>query len=426
MRVAESRQDARGVDPLTDTPPTSASVPDDRRRSAVAVLPFANLGGDLEQDYLAAGIAEELTTALARVRWFSVVGRASTLAYKDQAADPRRVGRELGVQYLLEGSVRQAAGCIRIVCQLVQAETGHQVWAERFEGSPENIFALQDRVAEAVAGAVEPNLERAEIERVRSKPTVSLTAYDLYLRSLPPFFAMTEEGCEEALALLRRATVLDAGFGLAKAQLVSCLTRRVERGWASPGDLEEGIRLAHEVLASNGADPLVLVCVMYSFGLLARDAVGAFDIAQRALKLNPNSALVRGAAGLACAWACDPEASAAHFRRAIELSPCDPDLAFWTAGLARAELMAGRPENAVPLAEQAIGQMPKCVAAHRLLIAALSHLGRHRDASAAVARLQNTVPSLTFFSAETFRSMYRDQGFANMLIQAWRDAGLPE
>ena len=425
-RMDAPQQKAVSAELVAAELPASAGTPGHPRRSALAVLPFANLSGDPEQDYFADGIMEELTTALSRVRWFSVVGRTSTLAYKGQVTDARRVGCELGVRYLLEGSVRQAAGRIRIACQLVEAETGHQAWAERFEGGLDDIFALQDRVAEAVTGAVEPGLERAEIERVRTKPTANLTAYDLYLRSLPAFFTMTEEGCGEALVLLRRATALDPGFSLAKAQLVSCLTRRVEQGWAAPGDREEGVRLAHEVLGASGADPLALVCVVYACGLLARDTVGAQDVAQRALKLNPNSALVQGAAGLTSAWACDPVVSAAHFRRAIELNPCDPDVAFWTAGLARAELMAGKPEEAVPLAERAIHQMSACVPAHRLLIAALSCLGLRDEASAAVDRLRAAVPSAAHVSAETFRRMYRNQGFAETLIRAWRKAGMPE
>ena len=421
-RIDQSGQDAD----LAATPTGEPAAPVGRRRSALAVLPFDNLSGDPEQGYFADGIMEELTTALLRVRWFAVVGRTSTLAYRGQAVDARRVARELCVGYLLEGSVRQAAGRVRIACRLTDAETGRQIWAERFEGGLEEIFELQDRVAEAVTGAVEPGLERAEIERVRSKPTANMTAYDLYLRSLPPFFTMTEEGCAEALALLRRAAALDPGFGLAKAQLVSCLTRRVEQGWARPGDREEGVQLAHDVLAANTADPLDLVCVVYAFGLLARDTASALDVARSALKLNPNSALVQGANGLAWAWACDPVASATHFRRAIELNPCDPDLGFWTAGLARAELMAGRPESAVELAEQAIRQMPACAPAYRLLIAALSCLDRRLEASAVVNRLRTAVPSAACFSAETFRLLYRDKHFANRLIRAWRDAGLPE
>ena len=237
---------------------------------------------------------------------------------------------------------------------------------------------------------------------------------------------MTEAGCEEASALLRRAAELDPGLGLAKAQLAACLTRRIERGWARPGDHDEAVRLARDVVEDSDADPIALVCAVYAYGLVAQDTASAFDIAQRALKLNTSSALAQATVGLTYAWAGDPVASAAHFTRAIELNPCDPEIAFWTAGLARAELMAGRPEGAVPLAEQAIRQMSKCVAAHRVLIAALSRLGRRGDASSAVDRLRATVPELVSFSAKTARHMYRDQCFAEMLIRAWRDAGLPE
>ena len=393
---------------------------------SLVVMPFANLSGDPAKDYIAVGITEELTTALARVRWFHVVAHRSAAAHGSSHVDVRRIGRGFGARYVLEGSVRQAGRSIRIGCQLIEAETGRHVWAERFQGGSDDIFALQDRVAEDVAGAVEPSLERAEIERVRTKPAASMTAYDLYLRALPPFFTRTEEGCAEALALLRRATALDPGFGLAKAQTVACLVQRVERGWASPGDREEGVRLAYDVLGLSGSDPLPLVCVVYAFGLLAQNTAGALDVARRALKLNLNSALVQGAAGLAAAWACDPAASAAHFRRALDLSPCDPDAAYWIAGVARAELMADRAAAAVPLAERAIREMPGCVAAHRILIAALFCLGRHREAEAAVDRHRAATPGIARFSAETIRQMYRDQDFANMLVQAWRNAGLPE
>ncbi len=391
---------------------------------SLLVMRLANLSGDPAEDYIAEGITEELTLALARVRWFHVLSHRSAPADQGDQRDMRRIGREVGVRYVLEGSVRRAAGRIRIACQLVEAETGHHVWAERFEDSPDDIFALQDRVAEAVAGAVEPSLERAEIERVRAMPTVNMTAYDLYLKALPPFFTRTEKGGEEALALLRRAVSLDPGFGLGKAQLVGCLVQRVEKGWACPGDREEGVRLAYEVLGSNGADPLTLVCIVYAFGLLAQDADSAFDVAQRALMLNPNSALVQGAAGLTSAWACDPATSKAHFSRALQLSPCDPDVAYWIAGLARAELMAGRLDEAIPLAERAIRELPACVPAHRLLIAALSCLGRPGEASAAVDRLRAAMPRAIGFSADVVRRMYCDQGFAEMLIRAWRDAGL--
>ena len=406
--------------------PGLAGLPINQQRSALAVLPFANLSGDPAQDYFADGIMEELTTALARVRWFSVVGRPSTLPYRGQSADARLVGRELGVRYLLDGSVRQVAGCVRIACKLLETDAGHQVWAERFEGGLDDIFALQDRVAEAVAGAVEPSLERAEIERVRTRPTASLGAYDLYLRALPSHFLRTEAGCAEAIALLRRAVALDSSFSLAKALLVGCLTQRVEQGWGGSADREEGVRLAHELLAANGADPLVLICVMYAVGLLAKDTAAAFEIARRLLKLNPNSALVQGAAGLAYAWACDSVASATHFRRAIELNPCDPDLPFWKAGLARAALMQGRPEAAIPLAEYAIAQLPACVPAYRLLIASLWYLDRRSEAFTAVKRMQAAAPGAARFSADAFRCMYRDQDFAEKLIQAWREAGLPE
>ena len=405
-------------------PSRSAEMPS--RRSALAILPLVNLGTGPEQEYFADGMTEELTIALTRVGWFSVIGGASTRAYKGQATTSLQVGRELQVRYVLSGSVRQAHARVRISCQLVEAETGHHVWAERFEGSLADVFALQDRVADAVASAVEPGLERAEIDRVRTRPTKDLTAYDLYLRSLPPFYTSTEVGCAEAVALLRRATALDPGFDLAKAQLVGCLTVRVEQGWANPGEREEGIRLAREVSLNCGKDPLALVGAVYAFGILAHDRAAALDVARRALRLNPNSALVQGAAGLAYAWECDPVTSGAQFTRAINLNSYDPDLAYWVTGLARVELMARRPENAVRLAEQAIRHKASCVPAYKVLVCALSNLGRVGEAASLVGRLRAAVPKAAHFSAALTRQMYRDQAFAELLIGGWRKAEMPE
>src|SRR3712207_5214 len=197
----------------------------------VVVLPFANMTGDPGQEYFADGVTEDLTTALSHLRWFAVISRSSAFTYKGRAVDVRQVGRELGVGYVLEGSVRKAGGRVRITAQLCEAETGRHVWAERFDGDLADIFELQDRVTEAVVGAIEPSLRLAEVERVRSRPAESLTAYDLYLRALPQRF-LTREGNDEALRLLRRAIALDPGFVAAKGALAGLHTIRFAQGWA--------------------------------------------------------------------------------------------------------------------------------------------------------------------------------------------------
>src|SRR4029077_14202360 len=200
---------------------------------SVAVMPFQNLSGDPEQEYFADGMVEEIITALSRVRSFFVIARNSTFTYKGKAVDVKQVGRELGVRYVLEGSVRKAGGRVRITCQLIEAATNHHVWADRFEGSLEDVFNLQDSVTESIVGAIEPNLQLAEIERSVSKPTDNLTAYDLYLRSLPSAFMMTNEGYAQALNLLRRAIAIDSTYSLAKARAAQCYQRKCAALWGT-------------------------------------------------------------------------------------------------------------------------------------------------------------------------------------------------
>ena len=266
---------------------------------SLVVLPFANLGGDAAEDYFADGITEELTTALARVRWFHVVDRKTAFGYQGRHVDVRQIGRELGVRYALEGSVRRASGRLRISGQLVDAGTGRHVWADRFEGAAEDVFALQDAVAEAVAGAIEPTLKRAEIERARAKPAASLDAYDLYLRALPLRLRTTREDNDAALALLRRAMALDPGFAPAKALALHVHIQRANHGWDQPGERDEAIRLARDVLTAHGDDPSALASIVHVLGVFADDTAGALATARRALALNPHSAGVQTASGWA-------------------------------------------------------------------------------------------------------------------------------
>jgi TolB-like protein len=215
-------------------PPSAAAAdgaPPRSGRPMLVVLPFANMTGDAQQDYFADGMTEDLTTALSHARWFSVIARNSAFTYKGRAVDVRQVGHELGVGYVLEGSVRRAGGKVRISAQLCEAESGRHVWAQRFDGDLADIFDLQDRVVEAVAGAIEPSLRMAEVERIRPRPTESLGAYDLYLRALP-HRSSTCAGNDEVVRLLRRALALDPGFAAAKGLLAGQMVLRVTQGWA--------------------------------------------------------------------------------------------------------------------------------------------------------------------------------------------------
>lgn len=391
-------------------------------RASLVVLPFADPGGDPAQDYFAEAITEELTTALARVKWFHVV--APDAAFARPAADVREVGRALGVRYVLEGSVRRAGGRLRITGQLLEAATGRHIWVDRFEGAAEDVFALQDAVAEAVAGAVEPLLERAEIERVRAKPAGRLDAYELYLRSLPLRHRLTRDANDEAMALLRRAIALDPDFAPAKAHAVICIIQRAAQRWLVPGNLEEGARLAREACAAHGEDPRVLASAADGLGCLAYDLDGAQEAAMRAVALNPNSAWARYAAGWTNKWGGFPDAAIVHFQRALRLSPHDMDAPFGLAGLGYARLMQDSPAEALQFGERALRLMPAMAAGHRVVIAALDWLGRREDASAAALRFRGFVPNVR--AAGNFRQLYRDQAFAERVIRSYRDAGLPD
>lgn len=224
-------------------------------KPSLAVLPFQNMSGDPEQEYFADGVVEDIITALSRAGWFFVIARNSSFAYKGRSPDIRSVGRELGVRYVLEGSLRRAGGRVRITCQLIEAATGHHVWADRFEGDLADIFDLQDRITESVVGAIEPSLRRAEIARASAKPTASLDAYDLWLRAVQGYYQRTSGSLEDAVGLLQRALRLDPDFIRAKAWLGLVYATRVNDGSALPGERDAAIALGRDVVSSGTDDP---------------------------------------------------------------------------------------------------------------------------------------------------------------------------
>ena len=393
---------------------------------SLVVLPFANLGGDAAEDYFADGITEELTTALARVRWFHVIDRKTAFGYQGRHVDVRRIGRELGVRYALEGSVRRASGRLRISGQLVDAGTGRHVWADRFEGAAEDVFALQDAVAEAVAGAIEPTLKRAEIERARAKPAASLDAYDLYLRAMPLRLRTTREDNDAALALLRRAMALDPGFAPAKALALHVHIQRANHGWDQPGERDEAIRLARDVLTAHGDDPSALASIVHVLGVFADDTAGALATARRALALNPHSAGVQTASGWADIWAGNAESAIAHFRRAIRLSPHDISIGYAYGGLGFALLMAGQPAEALACAGAALRERPANSTGNRVKVAALHALGRREEAAAAARDYQAAIPGKAGVNEATIRKRVPDPDFADRFARALRESGLPD
>jgi TolB-like protein len=390
-------------------------------RPALAVLPFANLSSDAEQEYFSDGMTDELITQLSRARWFYVIARNSSFTYKGRAVDPRQVGSDLGVRYVLEGSVRRAAGRVRITCQLIDAETGHQLWAERFDGTLDDIFELQDRVAEAVAGAIEPSLQHAEIRRAQAKPTESLTAYDLLLRAMYWQRIWTIEGNEKALRLLRAAVQLDPEFALGKAQLANMTAFMTVNTWADEAIQEEGARYAREAVASSRDDPLALALAAHALAFYGADHSTARAAAARAQVLNPNSAVIAACAGWVYNFNSEPRVALDAFQRALRLSPLDPAIERTYAGLSSVHVAFGDYATALEWAERSVQVAPNHSPGHRYVIIANWLLGREDAACAAAARMLALFPA-----ARAQIRLYRDTAFREKLIAALVGAGIPE
>ncbi len=334
---------------------TSAEAPTLPDRPSIAALPFLNLSGDSEQEYFTDGVVEDIITALSRIRWLFVIARNSSFTYKGRAVDVKQVGRELGVRYVLEGSVRKAAHKLRITGQLIDAATGAHLWAERFESALDDIFELQDQFTEAVVGAIAPQLERAEIERAKRKPTESLDAYDYYLRGMANLHLGSRESIAAALGQFNQALERDPNYASASAMAAWCYFWRKVNGWMTdrPGEITEGARLARRAVDLGRDDAVALTRGGHALAHLTDDIAGGLALLDRALVLNPNLASAWFLAGFLRTWNGEPDAAIEHFTHAMRLSPLDPELYRIQGGLAAAHLFAGRFDAASSWAEQA-------------------------------------------------------------------------
>jgi TolB-like protein/class 3 adenylate cyclase len=395
-------------------------------KPSIAVLPFANMSGDPEQEYFADGMVEEIITALSRIRWLFVIARNSTFTYKGQAVDVKQVGRELGVRYVLEGSVRKAGGRVRITAQLIEAFTGTHLWADRFDGSLEDVFELQDQVASGVIGAIEPRIRQSEIERAHRKPTESLDAYDLYLRALALRDIHTDESMREAIALLKQALAIDRNYVPAKAAIGwSRIHQRSHgRSPASEGDSAEAVAYASEAIEGGKDDPDALYMAAFTLFYFAGDRALAATAVDRALALNPNSAhawMVRGYVSLA-----NPDTAIEAFERAMRLNPLDRLERGFIGGIAVAHLLAGRYEQALDWADRALREEPTYPAALRTKAIACAHLDRIEDAQEAVRHLLGLQPWNTLARTQQFYARLFGSQAAAIYVEGLRRAGMPE
>jgi len=292
-------------------------------KPSIAVLPFQNMSGDPEQEYFADGVVEEIITALSRLRWLFVIARNSTFVYKGKAVDIRQVARELGVHYVLEGSVRKAANRLRITGQLVEGDAGTHVWADKFEGSLEDVFDLQDRMTESIVGAIEPSVRRAEIERARRKRPDKLDSYDLYLRALPHAVANTPADGDQALQLLNEALRLDPNYAAAHAYAAWCHQQRFRNGLL-PEDKAAAITHAEAAIRGGMDDPQALSIGAFAQALITHDFANAIMLLDRALEMNGNSALTLRFLSQLLAFNEQYDRAVELALKALRLSPIDP------------------------------------------------------------------------------------------------------
>lgn len=395
-------------------------------KPSIAVLPFQNLSDDPAQEYFVDGIVEDITTALSQFSQLFVVARSSSFTYKGRDVDVQQVGRQLGVRYVLEGSIRKAAGQVRITAQLVNTGNAVQVWAARFDGALDQVFDLQDRVASGVVGVIAPKIEQAEIERAKRKPTGSLDAYDYYLHGLASLYQDTREANDEALRLFGKAVELDPDFAAAYGMAALCYVGRNWKHWMRDPRMEvaEAARLVNRAAELGRSDAVALSAAGMTLGLVVKDLDRAVVLLDRSLLLNPNLA----ASWVRSAWVRlflgQFDLAIEHANRAMRLSPLDPLLVGMQTAIAFAHFCAGRYDQSAAWAEKATTEQPTFAPAVRVRAASSASLGRMDEATKALARLREI--NATVHTSELKHLPFRDPKYFAKYAAALRKAGLPE
>jgi TolB-like protein/class 3 adenylate cyclase len=395
-------------------------------KPSLAVLPFANMTGDAGQDYFVDGIVEEITTAIARLPWLFVIARNSSFTYKGRSVDVKQVARELGVRYVLEGSVRKAGTRVRITGQLIDTASSAHIWADRFDGALDDIFELQDQIAGSVVGAIEPKLRLAEIERAARKPTTSLDAYDLYLRALAEFHKLTPETYSAAARLLQQALEIDPSYLPAAGLIGWCRVRQRTGGVVTQEEIADAVRLARHCIGSSKEEPDALWMAGFTIALLAGEHATGLNAIERALALNPNCAL----AWMVCGWVQPllnrADLAVASFERAMRLSPIDPLGYLSKAGLALAHACAGRYREAMDWVDQSLRDQPGWTASLYLKVALCGLLDRTDEGQQWVARLIELIPDPTIARLESAVASFMPAQIRVGLTAGLRKSGVPE
>ncbi|HEX9536399.1 MAG TPA: adenylate/guanylate cyclase domain-containing protein, partial [Stellaceae bacterium] len=413
----------RIAEPAVEKPPLP--LPE---KPSLAVLPFQNMTGDSEQDYFVDGIVEEITTAISRLPWLFVIARNSSFTYKGRAVDVKQVARELGVRYVLEGSVRKAGNRVRITGQLIDTASGAHIWADRFDGALDDIFELQDHAASSVVGAIEPKIRSSEIERAIRKPTDSLDAWDLYLRALALRHKYTDESMREAIVLLKRALAIDPHYAPAAAMIGWCLVHSRANTGSPVSDPEAAaaVVLARQAIEAANDDPDTLWMAGWTLALFTGEYAASARIIDRALSLNANSAHAWMANGFVSCRRGRADSAIEAFQRAMRLSPLDPLNRGFMGGLAVAHLIARRYQEAVEWADQSLATQPDYRPALRVKVAALVQLGRIDKARDWLKRLIEVQPGLTITRIEAYAGALYSPELLAVFVDGFRKAGLPE
>ena len=395
-------------------------------KPSIVVLPFQNMSGDPEQDYFADGMVEEITTALSRSRWLFVIARNSAFTYKGKAIDIKRVGRELGVRYVLEGSVRRSGSRVRITGQLIEVATQAHIWADRFDGNLDDVFDLQDKVAFSVIGAILPTIEKAEIALAVQKPTENLNAYDQYLRGLRQFFQFTKQGHQESLPLFLRAAELDPEFALAYAGQASWYISGKAFAWIDIDavDMRRAEHVAREALRLGSDDPRVLASAAQALSYVIMKVDEGVGLLAKAVELDPNLAVARLWLGGARNFLGQHDEAVEQFQFALRLSPLDPRTFLAYTGLAFAHFQAGRYEEALEWASSGVRRWPHFVQLQRIMMANLAMLGRLEEAKQSREQVLRLAPTVTIAEMKR-KSLFRPDD-TEKLAAAWRRAGMPE